>query len=216
MSLDEKFLLAIYGSALCDSSALYCSAPITSGRRFLQWVQQRGNDIRDVDHAAVDHGDEHRSQVVDPNLAHAKAIVANLRRLSPIPVIDPTAVPHIAAWGQSEWLRFWEAVIARFAIAAIFVNDWQFSYGCAHEFMYATSIGLPAFSEHGAPIKVADGRALIAAAVREIRSFGGSTARLETVLRADGPQTLTASSELTSLRDLLEAHWENASQRRDT
>lgn len=205
MEIDIDFLLAVYRSVLDDSSALYCSAPITSGRRFIRWVRERGNDIRDVEQAAADHGDEHRAQVIRPNLEHASAIVRTLRQLSPIPVIDPTVVPHVAVWTQEDWLRFWERVIAQFVVGAVFVDDWQFSYGCTHEFMYAHARAIPTFAEDGTFIDLASGRDLIEGAIADIHLVNGSTARLESAISNENPLLETAPMPAGSLDELLES-----------
>lgn len=205
MEVDVNFLIAVYRSALDDSSALYCSAPITSGRRFICWVRERGNDIRDADHAATEHADEHHARVIAPNLEHASAIIQKLRRDSPIPVIDPTVVPHVPAWAQRDWLTFWEQVITRFVIGIVFVNDWQFSYGCAHEFMHAQANDIPTFAEDGSPLDLAGGRTLIEGAIEEIRSVGGSTARLESSIAVLPTSHKAHSSAPLSLREFLDS-----------
>ena len=202
--VDAKFLLSVYRSALADTSALYCSAPITSGRRFIQWVRHRGHDISDVDDAVVQYAGEHRAIVVAPNLAHAATVVRELRKRSPIPVIDPTGVPHISGWDQAAWLNFWESVIERFAIGVVLVNDWEFSYGCAHEFMFAHATGIPTFAEDGRFLDLAAGRALIEDAVAQISLAGGSVARFEKTLSANPPQQLRAKIEARSLKDLFD------------
>jgi len=216
MEVDIDFLLAVYRSALDDSSALYCSAPITSGRRFIRWVRERSNDIRDIEHAAVEHADEHRAQVVEPNLEHASAVIRRLRQLSPIPVIDPTVVPHVPVWTQEDWLRFWERVIARFVIGVVFVNDWQFSYGCAHEFMYAHARGIAMFAEDGSAINFANGRGLVENAIAEIDLLGGATARLESAMGYENPLPVCPPADLESLDQLLDSYRQHASERRDS
>lgn len=212
VQVDVDFLIAVYRSAIDNSSALYCSAPITSGRRFVEWVRARGNDIRDVDHAASEHADEHRERVVKPNLEHASAVVRKLRELSPIPVIDPTVVPHVASWSQRDWLHFWERVISRFVVGLVLADDWQYSFGCAHEFGFAQANGIATFDEAGSVIALERGRGLIESAIADIRAVGGSTARLESALAIDVPVPACASPRgRGSLADFLCAQRQDAS-----
>src|SRR5690242_14297698 len=111
MDLSADLLVSIYGSVLPNKGAIYCSVPITSGRRFLTWVHSRADVIESVDHAMELLPDEHRRCVIEPNVVHARHVVGRLRRETAVPVIDPTAVPHVPTWKQLEWLGFWEKVI---------------------------------------------------------------------------------------------------------
>jgi hypothetical protein len=167
-------LRSVYASALADHCALYCSLPISSGRRYQQWIMSLPTGVGDVDHAASLYPTAHEKHVIRPNIDHAKKVVEKLRRLTTRPVIDPSAVPGIKGWLQSDWIAFWESVIGRFAVAVVLVEDWQFSFGCTREFLHALRNGIPAFAENGRLLTASRGAALIGQAVAEIERLTGS------------------------------------------
>jgi len=217
MSLSPDILLAVYGSVLHGRSALYCSAPITSGYRFVEWVRNSGADITSADHAIAAFPLEHQRHVVQPNLAHAREVIERLRLESEIPIIDPTSVPHITAWIQVDWLRFWEKVIGRFAIGMILLDDWQYSFGCAHEFVFAQQNSIPTFDETGNPIDSSRGRSLIEDAILAITQIGGSTELLLgtlTLLESDDSNSRHLPE--TSLANLIANHTRCTSKTRSS
>lgn len=150
----------------------------------MEWVRERGFQIRDVDHATTAFRLDHQRAVVTPNLNHAKSLVGQLREKNAIPVIDPTAVPPIPGWQQSNWIAFWERVITRFANSLVMADGWEYSFGCSHEFVFAHAHGLPAFDENGKLISPNRAIDLLESAVREISSHGGTTGPLEASLKS--------------------------------
>lgn len=206
MELSVDLLVGIYGSVVPNKGAIYCSAPITSGRRFLTWVRGRDDVIESVDHAIELLPDEHRRWVVEPNVAHAKAVITKLRSETPVPVIDPTAVPHIPAWKQTQWLRFWEKVITRYAFGVVFVDDWQFSFGCSHEFAHAASQGIPTYDETGHPLSATTALALLDDAALAMEMAGGSPDRLRKVQCLLVAMEANTAGEQKPLRSLIAEH----------
>ena len=184
--MDRTLLLATYASVLEPRSARYCSAPITSGRAYFEWLDAAGLDIAGVDQADPTQRAAHRAAVIAPNCARAHTVVHRLRRDASCLVIDPTAVPHIPAWAQEDWLTFWEAVIERFAHSATFIDGWQYSYGCTQEYVFAHRLGLPTFDERDDPIDEAAAAHLIREAIDEIQRRRGSTRQLAQALAALG------------------------------
>jgi hypothetical protein len=114
---------------------------------------------------------------------HSEAVAARLRQTK-VHVIDPSAVPHISGWTQDDWLGFWEQVIATYAAEIVFIDGWEFSYGCAHEFWFAQSRQIRTCDERERRVSIADGMALIRAAVEILSRTGVSVSRLERVLGA--------------------------------
>src|SRR5689334_11967987 len=107
-------LLGVVTSILGDSRAIYCSAPLTSGKRYFKWLTTRGHCL-EVDHLSEADRTSHITDVVTPNRAHAGLVAARLRTDTGRPVIDPTTVPAVATWTQRDWLDFWERVLRRHA-----------------------------------------------------------------------------------------------------
>src|SRR4051812_16275920 len=92
--------LNILGCVLGPKSAVYLSAPITSGKRFSQWFAKNMNGFDSEDKKVKD---DHFREVIKPNLTHAKVIVGRVKAALGETLIDPTAVDDIADWNQDDF-----------------------------------------------------------------------------------------------------------------
>ncbi len=174
-------MLQVYDGVLPSRSAIYCSAPITSGRRYLQWLtSQQGRQV--IDDLSEADKRLHQQQVIEPNKAHAREVADRLRQRTNKPVIDPTAVGPIDGWRQADWIAFWEDVIARFAFEVVLLEGWEYSYGCSHEFWFAHSRGLPTRDEVGNLLTPAEGVRRIQAAIAELQQARADTSKLDRVV----------------------------------
>ena len=191
-------MLSVLRCVTDEHSAVYCSAPITSGRRSLDWSDRNGYSLSTVDDVPAEMRGMFAQEVIEPNIAHARAFASQLRTRTNEIIIDPTAVRGLTNWTQRDWLTFWEDVIVHYAHRVVFLNDWQFSNGCSHEFLVAQRNQIPSLDEWGNVIGLEEGRRLIENAVREFESRGRSAKHLHDVLRS---LHLLASRELPSGSD---------------
>ena len=175
-------LLQTYESVLTDCSAIYCSAPITSGQLYIEWLTRSDGPRHVIDELSARDRDLHRAQVIEPNRAHAREIVHRLRERMRKPVIDPTVVGPISSWRQPDWIGFWEAVIGRFVSEVVFVEGWEFSSGCTHEFWFATTKGIPTLDETGKPLPAFRAAQQIAAALPRLREAGIDATKFDRIL----------------------------------
>ena len=195
----KELMLNVYASVLAYHSATYCSAPITSGKRYFDWLAEKGRASGDVDELNGEDRETHAREVVQVNRQHSSEVVAKLRRIR-THVIDPGVVPPVARWTQGDWLDFWEEVITRFAKELVFVDGWEYSYGSAHEFWFAHSKALPTLNERMQPLTLTHGIDLIQKACNVIRSRGASAARLESILNALAAVTRDITASVGSER----------------
>lgn len=170
-------MLGAYSTIVRPNSATYCSAPVTSGIRYFQWLARTGRRFEDVDEIELEERAAHAAEVVHENRLHSQRVVDELRHTRS-QVIDPAAAPHVPGWSQADWLDFWERVIARFAADVVFVDGWQYSYGCSHEFWFAHARGIPTYDERGKLLSIAEGLVLIRGAVEYLASNKAAAARL--------------------------------------
>jgi hypothetical protein len=158
--------------------AVYVSAPITSGWRFLSWYREKGKEIKDQ---SV-YREAHARDVIAPNCAQVRTAMALLKhREYPTPVLDPTAfdVPH---WSQHDYRCFWGKVIERFVDRAIFLDGWEASVGCVYEFCVAAREGVPIFDERDAPLDASKAVKLIRRAAHAMEELNLDTEILRAAL----------------------------------
>ncbi|HXX21705.1 MAG TPA: hypothetical protein VEO19_00990 [Terriglobia bacterium] len=148
--------------------ALYVSAPITSGRRLINWISRNTNATDALDQ----YQHEHSREVVAPNRDAASGLVMRARATHSGPVVDPTVVSDIEGWTQGDYRTAWSRVIQEFVRTVVFADGWEFSNGCSYEFLIATKGGIQTLDELWQPITVEAGISLLRGAVSEISSRG--------------------------------------------
>jgi hypothetical protein len=186
-------------SVIRPKTAVYVSSPITSGRRFVQWAAVKGRPRAsrgDDDRAA------HNEHVIEPNRKSAQALVTRLRQNGQAPVIDPTAVGDVASWRQDDYRVAWGRVIHEFAHSVVFSEGWEFSNGCAYEYLIARNDGLRTLDHEERPLTESTAKQLLRSAIHELRTLDITVDFLEavferlslaTVSAPDGPEWLTAT-----------------------
>lgn len=175
-------MLEVYESIIDDTDVFYCSAPVTSGKRYITWLARIGNCFVDVDSADKDYQESHFREVIEPNRLHAQQIIQRLREQTGCIVVNPTALPPLSGWTQPDWYSFWGKVIERYVTTAFFINDWQYSKGCVYEFWVAQKQGIPTFNEGKCPLSLEVGINMVAEAIAVMQEQGQSTAFTEMIL----------------------------------
>ncbi|HEX5709040.1 MAG TPA: hypothetical protein VFX96_17190 [Pyrinomonadaceae bacterium] len=153
-------MLAVLSSVIDGRDAAYLSAPITSGKRLAEWKGSAGGSASEEEYLRG-----LSCHVVEPNRAHARDIARRLRGTLEGALIDPTVMPDIDGWGQNDYRHLWAEVIERYASRVVCIDGWNFSNGCAYEFLVAKRRGLPTLDERLTPITVEKGAALVGEAV---------------------------------------------------
>jgi hypothetical protein len=150
-------------AALCEGrDAVYVSSPLTTGKRRARWHAASGLE------EPSDSGylEQLRKHVVEPNRSGAREFVRVLRASSGQVVINPADLPDLEDWTQDDYRYLWGEVIGRFVNTVIFRNGWQYSSGCAYEFLVAVQTGATTLDERMKPLSLDRGRSLVGAVVR--------------------------------------------------
>jgi hypothetical protein len=187
------WMLDMLSTSVGEKQATYVSVPITTGPRMVAWYRDlatRGLPLPDP--RRHDGHSERRQAVIEPNLEAARIFIADVRDRLGGPVIDPSVLHDIPGWRQEDYIALWEAVIDRFASRVVLADGWNYSFGCAHEFLYAVSRDLSTLDAQFQPLSRADGIAKIAMAARELADCGADISFLVTLLAEVGENSLTA------------------------
>lgn len=174
-----EIVLGILVSMIDGRNAIYRSAPITSGERFVRWRRQYQED---VDPWGPEYQSEFQREVVEPNRAHAKSLAQELRRAFREVLIDPTAVNDIDGWTQDDYRHMWARVIEEYIRVVICTDGWQYSNGCSYEFLIAHRCNVTTLKENQQTLTLEEGMQLIRSAIDEMRIPALSTTFLENVL----------------------------------
>ncbi|MDF5726265.1 MAG: hypothetical protein PUP91_38670 [Rhizonema sp. PD37] len=158
-------MLEVYKSVLYGSNVFYCSAPITSGKRYLDWLNSIGKCFVDIDGLNKHYQESHFNKVIEPNRLHSLQFIQKLRKQKDSIVIDPSALSALPNWTQQDWRSFWGKVIESYVNTVFFINDWQYSNGCVYEFWISQRKGISVFDETKHPLTLEIGISLITEAI---------------------------------------------------
>lgn len=182
-----EILLKGLASLIEGRTAYYVSSPLTTGQVAYAWHLRNGA----VRSSAGDA--EFRSMVIEPNRARAGEYVRRLRHSTSAAVIDPTAMDDLPGWAQSDYRSFWGKVIDRYAQTVVFRDGWQYSSGCAYEFLVASQAGARVLREDLTSLTVEEGLALLRAALEECEARGDTPTFLNQVADALEEQATVVS-----------------------
>jgi hypothetical protein len=148
---------------------VYVSTPITSGRRFADWSNSRASDF-DLSHPETYQ--EFLREVLEPNSEDARTVIKKLRGRFNKTLIDPTALKDIEGWIQDDYRFLWARVIEQYAGTVVFLNGWQYSNGCAYEFLVANQVSprCVILTETLETLTLEQGTHMVNAAIIEFRS----------------------------------------------
>lgn len=157
---EDPYHLAIFQAWACAfgaSAVVYLSGPITTGKRLL---------------AAIEEG-RPLDTVLPENLADMRETAHRLRQQVPPIVLDPSPLT-VAHWSQKHYMLLWRGLIERHAREVRFMPDWEYSRGCAEEFVFATALGIPTLDLEGSAIAPGAGNARLARAIDRLdKSIAG-------------------------------------------
>ena len=158
-------IVEFFRGLLKPKSAVYVSAPITSGRRFVDWLATFRRQFQTFTEER--YRSDQAERVIRLNRESVRALVADVKKQYGGGVIDPTAVGDLAGWTQNDYRSAWARIIKEFAHTVVFADGWHLSNGCAYEYLVATRAGVNTVDQNGRPIPVAKAMAMIADASQE-------------------------------------------------
>lgn len=170
---------------------VYVSTPITTGHRYLQWRSRHRQEALDNE---TDQA--HRREVMEKNLQAAVHIVRRVRASMDCTVVDPSQLDDVPGWQQNDYHRFWAELIRRYVKIVVFVDGWQYSTGCAIEFLAACESGVTVLDQNLRQLEIEHAGELLQNAVGEF---------IEAGLRPD-----TLAETATRIRGLHDSHTEVA------
>lgn len=174
-----EILLTFLQSVISERNAIYVSSPITSGRRYIDWVKQHpiNNNF-----SGDNQNPEFIRNVIEKNLEHAKSVIQKMRSVfSGDVLIDPTAVPDIQDWKQDDYRYAWGRIIERYVKIIVCSDDWQFSSGCAYEYLVARRAGIQIIDEKQEKITLEKAQQLIKEAIKLMQTHNIPTTFQEAV-----------------------------------
>lgn len=151
----HEAILQAWECAFLGTSVTYLSGPITTGKRFVE-LALNGPVPPSV-----------RKQLIQENCNDLKAKALEMRKNRGQTVLEPASLT-IREWSQTDYLALWERLIERHVSLVLFMPGWEYSVGCATEFVKAITAGIRTATVTGAPLNMRSGMRLMEIAVKHI------------------------------------------------
>ena len=163
---DIELILTGVKIAVNGRNVVYISLPITTGKRFWNWHVDSGDSLRISDCAYLR---EHQKNVVVPNRGNVQRIVKVLEKKVGRDIISPTLLEDLPGWTQDDYRTLWARVLKECVNMVVFAEGWEYSNGCAYEFLIATQVGIRRVNEHLRPLRLDQGIRKITKAIQEMQ-----------------------------------------------
>lgn len=154
---------------LAQSSAIYVSAPITTGKNYLEWMRVGG---RNLDPKLPEVPLSREVFVTLKNIEQAIQLVKIVRKKYTQPVIDPTVLEKIDDWSQSDYHHFWISVIKELVSTIVFAEGWEYSNGSTLEYICGLECGLTLLTHDFKPINPRSALTLLETANHQFSAQG--------------------------------------------
>ena len=170
----EESVLAVFSafkSVVRPMGAWYVSTPITTGRRF---AAARTHPGLNADMDDEQYREFMAKHVIGPNRLDADRFVDGLRNGDMRLVINPSSLEDVDDWSQGDYLALWKMVIGSYVSTLVFMDGWEYSRGCAFEFLVATALTRSTLKQSLEPLHVTEAVAALERAIAEEREGGVS------------------------------------------
>lgn len=128
-------------------SVAYVSTPITTGKRYYDWLEASSRQPS----ADPEFVQAHSTEVITVNSLSARALVAKARTVLDKVVVDPTGL-NAPGWAQEDFHAFWTRLITDYVGTVVFNEGWEYSTGCCWEFAAALRVDATLLDANLSPI----------------------------------------------------------------
>jgi hypothetical protein len=159
-----------------ENPVFYASSPVTTGQRMWRVFRRNGvqtlAQLKEIDSNIV------RSQIVEPNVREGTAFAKRLRVIVGSTVISPADFTA-NGWTQGHYMAYWERMLIECVHVVCLKRGWQFSNGCAEEFVISLLNDIVLREEDGiTPLDPQVGTTLLLDAIRRIDRWKFDTTKL--------------------------------------
>ncbi|AKL94976.1 hypothetical protein CACET_c15270 [Clostridium aceticum] len=167
LSIENFFLIT--KNLFAGNELLYISTPITTGQRFIDWYDSIGKNL---DRESRKYSKEMKNNVVYPNIENAKKCIENIRKATNKLIIDPTNLEDdLLQWTQDEFYQFWDRVIKDLVDEIVFLDGWEYSIGCCHEYLSAVENNIKAYNSNMEVLSLAEAKRKMSMSINMYESY---------------------------------------------
>jgi hypothetical protein len=176
-----EMVLSAFDCMLPDGGGVYCSSDVTTGRKLYFEIYAAHGARSEAELkdglGAEGYGEVMRKLIAD-NVARGVEFTDGLRRRGLTNLVNPGPF-HARGFDQQHYHYLWESVIVKKIRETHFNEGWEYSNGCTLEYAISHRKGIPVLDHTGRRLPLDDAKALVRAAVSDLRARGIAAPMLE-------------------------------------
>jgi hypothetical protein len=184
---EADMLLSLLDCCVPEREAVFASSEFFTGKRFYDLCLQ--NEARTPEELEKKLGPEYRIGVLTKNKEQGRFFARKLRELGHKIVLTPVIlnvnpVNDGRNWSGSQYMGFWDLVIAT-KCQTVYLNEfWQFSDSCVFHYIAGLKTGKKLLDHAGNFLLLDAARKMVTSAIRRLEDFGFDVPNLHEALTA--------------------------------
>jgi hypothetical protein len=178
-------LLSLLNCVVPQHNGVFASSEFFTGKRFYNLCFE--HEVKTAEELERKLGPEYRQKLLTQNKEEGTAFAQRLRELghkivlTPV-LFDAVAVDHSQIWSGSEYLAFWDLVIAKKCHTVYLNNFWEFSDSCVFHYIAGLKTGKKVLDHAGNFVLLDAARKMVLSATRRLEDLGFDVPNLHEAL----------------------------------
>lgn len=172
---EADMLLSLLDCVVPEREAVFASSEFFTGKRFYDLCLE--NEARTPEELEKKLGPEYKINVLAKNKEQGCSFARKLRELGHKIVLTPV-VFNVSAlndgrnWSGSEYMGFWDLIIAK-KCHAVYLNEfWQFGDSCVFHYIAGLRTGKKLLDHAGNFVVLDSARKMVTSAIRRLEDYG--------------------------------------------
>lgn len=172
---EADMLLSLLDCIVPEREAVFASSEFFTGKRFYDLCLE--NEVRTADELEKKLGPEYKISVLTKNKEQGRSFARQLRELGHKIVLTPvgfsvSTLNQGRNWSGSEYMGFWDLVIA-IKCHTVYLNEfWQFSDSCVFHYIAGLKTGKKLLDHVGNVLVLDAARKMVTSAIRRLEDYG--------------------------------------------
>ena len=182
---EADMLFSLLSCFVPEREAVFASSEFFTGKRFYDLCLE--NEVRTPEELEKKLGPEYKNGLLIRNKEHGASFARKLRDLGHKIVLTPVVfesghLNHGRNWSGSEYMAFWDLVIAK-KCHTVYLNEfWQFSDSCVFHYIAGLKTGRKLLDHAGNSLLLDAARKIVLSATRRLEDYGFAIPNLHEAL----------------------------------
>jgi hypothetical protein len=182
---EADMLLSLLNCIVPEREAVFASSEFFTGKIFYDLCLK--NEVRTSEELEKKLGPEYKNGLLTKNKEQGTSFARKLRELGHKIVLTPVVfesghLNHGQNWSGSEYMAFWDLVIAKKCHTVCLNEFWQFSDSCVFHYITGLKTGKKLLDHAGNFLLLDSARKIVASAVRRLEDYGFDVSNLHEAL----------------------------------